>query len=138
VTTHISYDVARFLARDKNPVAPMPGAAEVLSSRMAVCQGYANLFVELCRGAGIEALVIGGYSKQQDKVSEISHAWVAAMLQEEWYLFDPTWGAGFVKDDVFVKRYNEQFYKVTPAKFIERHMPFDPMYQFLSYPVSYP
>jgi hypothetical protein len=137
VTTHISYDVPGFLARDANRGKPQPGVAEVLFRRTAVCQGYADLFVALCRGAGIEARTIGGYAKIHGKVNEISHGWVAAILEGEWFLFDPTWGAGFVRNDVFVREHTNKFYKVTPIKFIEDHMPFDPMYQLLSYPVSH-
>jgi hypothetical protein len=136
ITNNINYDVARFLAREKSPSSPSPTAAQVLSSRSGVCQGYSDLFVSLCKGVGIEALRIGGYTKQQGKVSAIAHAWVAAYLDGQWYLFDPTWGAGYVKNDVFVKRYNNIFYKVPPAKFIADHMPFDPLYQYLSNPLS--
>jgi hypothetical protein len=136
VTTHISYDVARFLARNNGPATQPPAAAEVLQARTAVCQGYAELFVALCKGAGIEAMSIGGYSKQQGKVSEVGHAWVAALLDNEWYLFDPTWGAGIVRNERFVKRYTNRFYKVPPAKFIEDHMPCDPMLQLLNHPLS--
>ena len=66
----------------------------------------------------------------------ISDAWVAAYIDGAWYLFDPTWGAGYVNNDTFFKRFNESFYKVMPAKFIEDHMPFDPMFQLLSYPLT--
>ncbi len=139
ITNHISYDVARFLAREKSPSgsSASPTAAQVLSSRSGVCQGYSDLFVALCKGAGIDALRIGGYTKQQGKVSAIAHAWVAAYLDGQWYLFDPTWGAGYVKNDVFVKRFNNIFYKVPPVKFIADHMPFDPQYQYLTYPLSH-
>ena len=137
VANNISYDVARFQARDKSNGAPLPTAAEALSSGTAVCQGYSDLFIALCKGAGIEALRIGGYTKQQGKVSEIAHAWVAALLDGTWYLFDPTWGAGSVRNEVFVKRYNNRFFKVAPIKFIEDHMPCDPLFQFLSYPLSH-
>jgi hypothetical protein len=137
VTTHISYDVQQFLARDKKPVSPSPTPAEVLSSRKGVCQGYSELFIALCKGSGINAVMVGGYSKQFGKVSDIGHSWVAILIDAGWYLFDPTWGAGYVKNDVFMKRYNDKYYKVTPIKFIEDHMPCDPMYQFLSYPLSH-
>ncbi|MBC7915248.1 MAG: hypothetical protein H7Y07_14105, partial [Pyrinomonadaceae bacterium] len=67
----------------------------------------------------------------------VSHAWVAASLGNEWYLFDPTWGAGYVKDERFVKKFNDAFYKVSSSNFIADHMPFDPIYQFLSYPLTH-
>lgn len=136
ITNHISYDVKRFRDRDKNPDNPPQTIADVLATRSAVCQGYSDLFVELCKGVGINAIVVSGYTKTQGRVNIISHAWAAAEVGDQWYLFDPTWGAGYVKDDYFTKRFNNSFYKVQPAKFISDHMPFDPLYQFLSYPLT--
>jgi hypothetical protein len=136
ITNHISYDVQRLKDVEKNPDMPVQTVANVLATRTAVCQGYSDLFVALCRGAGINAAMVCGYTKNQGKVDPISHAWAAAELGGEWYLFDPTWGAGYVRDDRFVRAFNNSFYKVPPAKLILDHMPFDPMYQFLSYPIT--
>jgi hypothetical protein len=136
ITNHISYDVQRLKDMEKNPDMPVQTVANVLATRTTVCQGYSDLFVALCRGAGINAAMVCGYTKNQGKVDPISHAWAAAELGGEWYLFDPTWGAGYVKDDRFVRAFNNSFYKVPPAKLILDHMPFDPMYQFLSYPIT--
>lgn len=136
VTGHISYDVPRFLARDKSPNSPPPTAAEILSNRTGVCQGYSDLFVALCKGTGIDAIMISGFTKKNGQVGSVSHAWVAAVLDGAWYLFDPTWGAGYVRNDVFLKRFNDEFYKVSPTKFIADHMPFDPIYQLLPSPLS--
>lgn len=134
---HISYDVKRFNDRDKNPDAPPQTVADVLSTRSAVCQGYSDLFVDLCKAVGINAVLVTGYTKSQGKVNIISHAWAAVELSGKWYFFDPTWGAGYVSDDdKFVKRFNNTFYKILPEKFIGDHMPFDPMYEFLSYPLT--
>ncbi len=137
-TNHINYDVASFLAREKRPDNyPKQTVSNVLASRKAVCQGYSELFVQLCKGVGIDAIVVPGYTKKQGRVSLISHAWVAASLGDEWYLFDPTWGAGYVKDEQFVRKFNNAFYKILPADFVADHMPFDPLYQFLSYPLTH-
>lgn len=137
VANHISYDVKRFNERDKDPDAPPQTVADVLSTRSAVCQGYSDLFVALCKAVGINAIQVSGYTKNQGKVNIISHAWAAVELNGKWYLFDPTWGAGYVTDDdKFVKHFNNTFYKVLPEKFIADHMPFDPMCEFLSYPLT--
>ncbi|HEU4472454.1 MAG TPA: hypothetical protein VFR58_15280, partial [Flavisolibacter sp.] len=42
-----------------------------------------------------------------------------------------------IRNDRFEMRFNERFYKVTPDVLIKDHMPFDPVYQFLSYPLSH-
>ena len=137
ITHNINYDIAGFLARENNPGGPPQTVADVLHSRKAVCQGYSHLFSSLCKEVGINAYTISGYTKLQGKVSQIPHAWVAASLGGDWYLFDPTWGAGYVKDEKYIRRFNNAFYSVTPANFIADHMPFDPMNQFLSYPLTH-
>lgn len=136
VTNNISYDVPRFLARDKEPKMPPQTTREVFTSKSAVCQGYSELFVELCNNAGIKAFKVSGYTKKKREISPVSHAWVAAVLDGGWFLFDPTWGAGYVRNETFVKRVTDSFYKVLPAKFIGDHMPFDPMFQLLPYPLT--
>jgi hypothetical protein len=137
ITHHISYDVASFLAMERGVEnQQQPTVAHVLASRKAVCQGYSELFVALCKGVGIDAILVSGFTKKQGKVSSISHAWVAASLGNEWHLFDPTWGAGYVQDKQFVRKFNNAFYKISPANLIIDHMPFDPLFQFLSYPLT--
>ena len=137
IAYHISYDVKRLHDMDKTPDMPPQTVGDVLASRSAVCQGYSDLFVALCKAVGINAIEVGGYTKFAGKVNIISHAWVGAGLGGQWYLFDPTWGAGYIGDDNrFTKKFNNVFYKVQPEKFITDHMPFDPLYQFLSYPLT--
>ena len=136
VANNINYDVPRMRNAENNPGGPPQPVADVLFTRNAVCEGYSELFVALCKGVGINAIVVPGYTKKQGKIGDLPHAWVAAPLGAEWYLFDPTWGAGFVRDDQFTRRLNNSFYKVRPENFIADHMPFDPMYQFLSQPLT--
>jgi len=137
ITNHINYDFSRVLEREKNKGNPPQTVAEVLTTRNAVCQGYSELFAALCKGVDINAIVVGGYTKKEGKVASLSHAWVAATLGGQWFLFDPTWGAGYIKDEKFTRKFNNTFYKMSPANFIADHMPFDPMYQFLSNPLSH-
>jgi hypothetical protein len=134
VASNIRYDVARFHARDENPAPQTIG--DVLKTKSAVCQGYSDLFAELCKGAGLKAMVVGGYTKIGEMVSSIAHAWVAVELRGSWYLFDPTWGAGYVRNDQFVPAFSNRFYKLAPADMIKDHMPFDPMFQFLNYTLT--
>lgn len=137
VANSIRYDVKRFNDRDKNPDIPPQSVSDVIATRSAVCQGYSDLFVALCKSVGINAVRVGGYTKSLGKLNIISHAWAAAELEGKWFLFDPTWGAGVVTDDDrFIKRFNNSFYKVLPENFIADHMPFDPLFEFLSYPLT--
>ncbi|MCW3089440.1 MAG: hypothetical protein JWP81_509 [Ferruginibacter sp.] len=134
IANNVSYDLAGMQNAINNPQSRPQDVADVLKTRSAVCQGYSDLFTALCKNVGINALVVPGYTKAAGRVMPMSHAWVAAELGGEWFLFDPTWGAGYVIDNHFVKRFNNAFYKQYPKDFISDHMPFDPLYQFLSYP----
>ncbi len=132
VANNIRYDTERYQEVLKKVQKPPQTVPEVLKARSAVCQGYSDLFTALCRNVGINATTVSGYVKLGGKVMPVGHAWVATELNGEWFLFDPTWSAGYVDNNLhFVKLFNNAFYKVQPATFIADHMPFDPMNQFL-------
>ena len=136
ITHHISYDFARVKTRNiKMNEAPQT-VEDVLKTRAAVCHGYASLFVDLCNSMGIKAIFIGGYGKAGGMLGGLPHAWAAAEVKGSWYLFDPTWGAGYIRNEQFVWAFNNSFYMVPPDKMIKDHMPFDPMHQFLNHIVS--
>jgi hypothetical protein len=82
--------------------------------------------------------LVSGYTKKPDgSISDLSHAWVATEINNQWYLFDPTWAAGTVNDFRFTRMFNDRFYKKLPEEMIKDHMPFDPMYQFLNHTFLY-
>ena len=133
--TNIDYDVENmFSFRSKDD--PQSIVARTLRERKAVCQGYSGVFHELCDKAGIENYMVMGYSRQNGQVVTINHAWVAARIDTCWYLFDPTWGSGFLINGKFTRRFTDEYFMVSPAVFIQSHMPFDPLWQCLHYPVT--
>lgn len=135
IANNINYDMARLLARTAS--SPLKQSVEdVLKTRAAVCHGYVDLFVELCKDVGIKATLVGGYTKRGNTIPQIPHAWVGAEIGGNWYFFDPTWGAGHMQNNQFVKSFSNTFYMVSPADMIKSHMPFDPMFQFLNHPIS--
>jgi len=107
---------------------------KTLKSKKGVCIHYAEVFNDIVNKTGITCYVISGYTKQNGKVDTIAHAWCAVKIENKWYLFDPTWSAGYVENQKFVKKLNNTFYKVEPAKMILSHMPFDYLWQFLNIP----
>jgi hypothetical protein len=136
VTNNISYDVERLRHQPQNERPP--AAEEILRTRKGVCQGYADLFAELCRQCNIKAMVVPGYGKLADgTIADLAHAWAAAEVNNKWYLFDPTWSAGTVKNFQFSRNVTNRFYKISPEEMIKDHMPFDPMHQFLNYTFTY-
>ncbi len=110
---------------------------QTLETRKGVCMGYAYLFEAIASGAGIRNYVVSGYTRQNGYVDYLPHAWCAAEIDSAWYLFDPTWGAGHVLDEQFVAEINNQYFMARPEDLIRSHMPFDPLWQFLNYPVSF-
>jgi hypothetical protein len=84
----------------------------------------------------IQSYIISGYTKQSGKVDNLAHAWTAAKIDGSWYIFDPTWGAGYVNKGKFYKKLNNAYFKVAPTKIIASHIPFDYLWQFLNYPIT--
>jgi len=135
VSNNISYDVEKLRAKNQQGKATIN---DVLKTRKAVCQGYSELFVALCNECNIRAIFVPGYTKLPNgSLADLSHAWVAAEINKKWYLFDPTWAAGSVKDYQFTRNFSNRYYNLLPEEMIKDHMPFDPMYQFMNYPFMY-
>lgn len=107
-----------------------------LKTRKGICENYAALFHALCQKCGIKSLVVEGYTNQNGVQEYMGHAWNAALLEGTWFLFDPTWGSGYVESGRFFKRINNDYYMAKPSAFIGSHMPFDYLYQFLEYPIT--
>ena len=101
-----------------------------------MCQGYAELFHELCEHSGIESYIVLGYTRQNGQVVNINHAWVVARIDTNWCFFDPTWGSGFLNNGKFTRKFTNEYFMVKPEVFIKSHMPFDPLWQCLNYPLN--
>jgi transglutaminase/protease-like cytokinesis protein 3 len=136
VVSNIRYDVPNMYAinyyekkEDK--------IAKPLQTREGICENYAALFTDICEKAGISGFVVEGYVKINNQVPNISHAWSVARIDTIWYLFDPTWAAGYINNGVFVPKINNAYYKTIPSNFILTHMPFDRLWQLLYHPVSF-
>ena len=112
-------------------------ALGVLKSRKAVCQGYAKLFELLGKKMGLNILFVVGYSRN-DVLQESwdfdgeegDHAWNIIKIDDEWRVFDATWGAGVVNDDTrgrlaFAKEYSDNWFDLSPYEAIFSHYPED-------------
>src|SRR5262249_15396535 len=99
-------------------------------------ENYAALFNDICSKSGVKSFMVEGYTKQNGFTDYIPHAWCAALVDSSWFLFDPTWGSGYVRNGKFVPKIDNSYFKVRPAVLIKSHMPFDYLWQFLNYPVT--
>jgi len=137
IATNISYD-QQFVHQEKsrsNQLADM-----VWNNRMAVCEGYANLFNEMCEASGIESRMIKGYTREfMDRELKLpNHAWNSVKIDGRWYLLDVTWAS--ISGDAMltstakgtglkIKKRLDHFFMVDPEKMISTHLPEDPYWQ---------
>lgn len=111
--------------------------ARAFNDKKGVCFDYANIFNQLATSVGIKSVVVNGYTKwNKVKVDNLSHSWNAARIDDKWYLFDPTWGSGYVVNGIFTRRPDDKHFKVDPELMINTHMPFDYLWQLREYPIS--
>lgn len=134
-TSNISYDLKNMFVNNSNDTTK-DRITKTLKNKKGICSDYAAIFNELATLVGIESEVISGYTKQNEKIATLSHAWCAAKIDDKWCVFDPTWGSGAVTNGVFVKKINDYYFKTEPTKFIASHIPFDYLWQILNYPIT--
>ena len=136
VAQHISYDLA---AINLSPTYKSENDLinKTLRTRKAVCSGYTKTMKAIAEKLGIEIFEISGYTRQNDKIDEISHAWCAVKIAGKWKTIDPTWSAGFVLDGKYRKKFNDKWFLVEPEQSIHSHMPFDPVWQFSFFPINH-
>ena len=133
--SNISYDIENMFAVNTTET-PQDRIAKTLKTKKGICSDYATIFSEIANLVGIKSIVVEGYTKQDGKVATMAHAWCASKIDNKWYLFDPTWGSGYVNDNKYTRKINTIYFKVAPLKMINSHMPFDYLWQFIDYPIT--
>lgn len=158
ITHNIAYD-AKSLQKGS---LKQETAEKVLKRKKGVCEGYARLFVTMCREAGIPAVKVDGYAKDWnfddgDKLYIPRHCWNAVLLNNKWQLVDVTWGAGGLsqkpgwlrsqlnkttKNKIhsssklkFSFHYDPQYCLQPADSFRIKHLPADPLWQLANEPM---
>jgi hypothetical protein len=116
---------------------PSEVSERILRTRTGVCLNFAHLFNEIANKSGIKSFIVQGYTRQNGRVDYLPHIWCAAMIDTAWYLFDPTWGSGYYSKGRYVSQVNGYYCMTKPIDLIHSHIPFDPLWQFLNYPVTH-
>jgi predicted DNA-binding ArsR family transcriptional regulator len=129
VTSNIKYDKDS-LHRVISEESADERVTFAMRRRKGVCENFAAIFADICKKANIESFFIEGLSREGGGINKQPHAWNAAKIDNEWFLFDPTWDAG-------LRAGNFRYFKIAPADFISSHYPYDPLFQFLYYPVNF-
>ena len=136
VISSISYDVTynfstELFSSDEDFVT------KTIATNTGVCIHYAKLFKAIVDKLGYQCQIVTGYTKQNNQISNLSHAWCAIKMQDKnWYIFDPTWDSGYVKNEKFVRNLVSKHFKMLPSAAIISHMPFDYLWQFTKEPIS--
>ena len=131
----ICYDVVNMSNQDPNQTEEIK-IKRAIDTKKGVCMHYAAVFNDLANKLGVRTYVIEGYTKQYGKIATLGHSWCASQLDGKWFLFDPTWGSGYVLNQKYVKKLDNSFFKAEPSRFILTHMPFDYLWQFLANPIT--
>ncbi|HMU46291.1 MAG TPA: transglutaminase domain-containing protein [Chitinophagaceae bacterium] len=112
-------------------------AENVISSRFAVCDGYARLFTSLCDYAGIKSEIIIGYanngSEKPGSKFGVNHFWNAVFFDTKWHLVDAAWASGYVipGKEEFVRDYDDKYFLCAPEVFVKDHFPENPYWTLL-------
>ena len=129
ICSHIDYDTSYKIR----------SADECLKKQKGVCQAYCELFFLLGKALGIRVETIDGKAKDQTGyVNPNGHGWLFAYTRENrGVLMDPTWGAGSVEGDKFVRDENcWPWFNVTPEWMILSHFPDKASCQLLDKPLT--
>ncbi len=134
--TNIDYDMAS-LNRPPKDESRIEIIHSTFRNRKGVCEGYAGLMDTLGKLAGIQVHTIYGFTRQQERIDDMPHAWNAAFVDDQWFLFDPTFASGSLVGRRYMRAFDEAWFMVKPEQMIHTHMPYDPIWQFLDEPVTY-
>ncbi|MCK5824395.1 MAG: hypothetical protein KAG96_03215 [Ichthyobacteriaceae bacterium] len=131
IAKNISYDDYGYNNSDLRDYS-FYDAENVLKNRVAVCEGFSNLFVALGLEMDLEVKKVVGYSKgigfmPNNYVQESDHAWNVVKIDDEWKIFDATWGEGngeIVRGKlVSTKQFDELWFDIDPYSAIFSHLP---------------
>ncbi|MEN8194457.1 MAG: transglutaminase domain-containing protein, partial [Bacteroidota bacterium] len=135
IAENIQYDSDNIYAFSIEQI-PASSIYKILKTRKGICHDYAMLYTDIANKVGIKTYVITGYTKQNRRISCDPHSWCASLIDSTWYLNDPTWGSGYIQDSHFEKEINNNYFNAKPENFIKTHIPFDPLWQLLNYPIT--
>lgn len=115
---HYSIDPFRRINLQQDDEAKLDSA---LLLHQGVCENFAGLMADILSRCNLIAFSVEGYTDQQPLNSLAGHSWCVVKTNKGWKCYDPTWDLGVT---------HWGWYEIAPEKFIDTHLPFDPMWQF--------
>lgn len=131
IADNVAYDKEMTASNNPDDVA----VETVFVKRKTICSGYAQLYEAMAHAVGLECEVIHGWAKNLNATAATGdHAWNAVKVNGRWGLLDPTWAAGSVGRDGFVKGFKPWYFLPNPEYFVQSHLPSHPRWQFVDPP----
>lgn len=114
-------------------------ADECYDTRKGVCQAYCELFYHIGKTIGLETTIISGRVKDiSGAIDGNKHAWLSVKADGKDILIDPTWGAGYVKGDRFIRNdHDMSWFDIDPYWLIFTHFPNHKDEQFIPQPIKW-
>lgn len=76
--------------------------ADIISSPVQVCEGYARMFLVMCRSAGLNAQYLMGHVGASKESDTVLHAWNRVYIGDSWYYVDLTAADGNQNREDFI------------------------------------
>ncbi|GGG97478.1 hypothetical protein GCM10011416_14370 [Polaribacter pacificus] len=138
---NISYNVEKHLTGDTT----YTDIWDTLKTKKTMCQGFSELFSEICYWADIESEIIVGYAKGIDfngkPLKGTNHIWNAVLINNKWELVDITWAVGFIDfrngKYVFNKKFRKQYIFAKPDDLIITHLPVKSKWQLSTSSITF-
>lgn len=135
----VKYDASAYLSGRY----PSQSYQSVLKNRLAVCEGYANVFKQFCDVLEIPCDIVHGFARgagysllDQENPNDTNHAWNIVKIDGESYLVDVTWDAGHLSGRRYVAEYETNWLFLKPEQFLYTHYPVYAEQQLLEAPLS--
>ncbi len=139
ITHNIAYDVDSYFSGSFGSFDP----DDLLYRRSSVCYGYANLFEQLGKSAGLKVVTITGWGKGYSYTvgdpieKKTNHAWNVVQIDDGWYFVECTWGTGAINENkIFIWEFEPHFFLTPPEQLIYTHLPEKEEWQLLETPIT--
>ncbi|GHV32938.1 hypothetical protein AGMMS4952_24270 [Spirochaetia bacterium] len=139
VAVLVRYDAANFWAN----TVPDQSYQNVLKTKLAVCQGYSELFKKLCDELKVPCDIVIGFGRgvgtspfAGDTPTNSNHAWNIVTINNENYLIDCTWDSGYMDGKVSKQSYTTDWLFLKPEQFLCSHYPENQKQQLMAKSLS--
>lgn len=101
---------------------------KTLTSRKAVCEGYAQTFNNICTLLGIENEIVKGYVRNSSQsIGHVpnapNHAWNLVKIDGKLIFIDATWAAGYQIGKKWRRHFNDYYFDISKEKLFFTHFP---------------